>query len=71
LNVHGLLLEVLTFIAQCLQLGLLRPSFIPGRPQRELRELTRGRKSLIEDQARTTNRIEFARLREESAPTIR
>lgn len=46
------------WIAQCLQLGLLRPSFIPGRPQRELRELTRGRKSLIEDQARTTNRIE-------------
>jgi len=45
-------------IAQCLQLGLLRPSFIPGRPQRELRELTRGRKALIEDQARTTNRIE-------------
>jgi len=46
------------WIAQCLQLGLLRPSFIPARPQRELRELTRGRKSLIEDQARTTNRIE-------------
>ena len=41
-----------------MQLGLLRPSFIPSRPQRELRELTRGRKSLIEDQARTTNRIE-------------
>ncbi len=46
------------WIAYCLQLGLLRPSFIPSRPQRELRELTRGRKSLIEDQARTTNRIE-------------
>jgi transposase len=46
------------WIAQCLQLGLLRPSFIPARPQRELRELTRGRKAFIEDQARTTNRIE-------------
>lgn len=46
------------WIAYCLQLGLLRPRFIPNRPQRELRELTRGRKSLIEDQARTTNRIE-------------
>lgn len=48
------------WIAYCLQLGLLRPSFIPSRPQRELRELTRGRKPLIEDQARTTNRIEKA-----------
>jgi transposase len=46
------------WIAQCLHLGLLSPSFIPGRPQRELRELTRGRTSLIEDRARTTNRIE-------------
>lgn len=46
------------WIAQCLQLGLLRPSFIPGRPQRELRELTRGRQALVEDRARITNRIE-------------
>ena len=29
------------WIAQLLQHGLLRPSFIPDRPQRELRELTR------------------------------
>lgn len=46
------------WIAQCLHLGLVRPSVIPGRPQRELREVTRGRTSFIEDQARTTNRIE-------------
>jgi transposase len=46
------------WIAQCLQLGLLRPSFIPDRPQRELRELTRGRQALVEDRARITTRIE-------------
>ncbi len=35
------------WIAQLLQHGLLQPSFIPDRAQRELRELTRYRKSLI------------------------
>jgi transposase len=37
---------------------LLKPSFIPDRPQRELRELTRYRQSLIEERAREVNRIQ-------------
>lgn len=46
------------WIAQLLQHGLLRPSFIPDRPQRELRELTRYRRSLIEERSREANRIQ-------------
>ena len=46
------------WIAQLLQHGLLQPSFIPDRAQRELRELTRYRKSLIEERAREANRIQ-------------
>jgi len=46
------------WIAQLLQHGLLHPSFIPDRTQRELRELTRYRKSLIEKRAREANRIQ-------------
>ena len=46
------------WIAQLLQHGLLQPSFIPDREQRELRELTRYRKSLIEERAREANRIQ-------------
>ena len=46
------------WIAQLLQHGLLRGSFIPDRPQRELRELTRYRRSLIEERSREANRIQ-------------
>ena len=46
------------WIADLLQHGLLRPSFIPDRAQRELRELTRYRKSLIEERAREHNRVQ-------------
>lgn len=46
------------WIADLLQHGLLKPSFIPDRTQRELRELTRYRKSLIEERAREANRIQ-------------
>jgi transposase len=46
------------WIADLLQHGLLHPSFIPDRAQRELRELTRYRKSLIEERAREHNRIQ-------------
>jgi transposase len=46
------------WIADLLQHGLLQPSFIPDRGQRELRELTRYRKSLIEERAREVNRIQ-------------
>lgn len=46
------------WIADLLRHGLLRASFIPGRPQRELRELVRQRRSLIEDRSRVVNRIQ-------------
>ena len=46
------------WIASLLQHGLLQASFIPPRPQRELRELTRTRKTLIEERTRIVNRIQ-------------
>lgn len=44
-------------IAEYLQYGLLRGSFIPPRPMRELRELTRMRVHLQQDRNRVVNRI--------------
>ncbi|MBE3575021.1 MAG: IS110 family transposase [Firmicutes bacterium] len=38
--------------------GLLPRSYVPQRPQRELRELVRYRKSLIEERSREVNRIQ-------------
>jgi transposase len=46
------------WIAKCLSLGMLRPSFIPTREQRELREMTRFRKSQIEERSRNINRLQ-------------
>ncbi|MDA8066135.1 MAG: IS110 family transposase [Thermaerobacter sp.] len=46
------------WIADLLQHGLLRPSFIPDRPQRELRELIHYRQSLIRERAREVNRVQ-------------
>jgi transposase len=46
------------WIADLLQHGLLRASFVPPRPQRELRELTRYRSKLVEERARLVNRIQ-------------
>ena len=46
------------WIADLLRHGLLRSSFIPGRPQRELRELTRYRRSLVQERTREANRIQ-------------
>jgi transposase len=45
------------WLAELLECGLLRPSFVPPRPQRELRELTRQRSQLLSDRARVINRI--------------
>ncbi len=45
------------WIAQLLQYGLLRGSFIPVRPQRELRDLTRHRTQLVGEQTRVANRL--------------
>jgi len=46
------------WIAKLLSQGLLKPSFVPDREQRELRELTRFRKSQIEERARNLNRLQ-------------
>jgi len=46
------------WIAQLLQCGLLKGSFIPPRPQRDLRDLTRHRTQLVEAKTRTINRIQ-------------
>ncbi len=45
------------WIADLLQHGLLKGSFIPPVWQRELRELTRHRTNLVEDRARVVNRL--------------
>jgi transposase len=45
------------WIAQLLEHGLLRGSFVPPAPIRELRDLTRYRKSLIQEQTREANRL--------------
>ncbi len=46
------------WIADLLQHGLLRASYIPSRAQRELRELTRTRTRLIQQRSQTINRLQ-------------
>ena len=46
------------WIAELLRHGLLRGSFIPSKPQREFRELTRYRSTLVQERARTLNRLQ-------------
>jgi len=46
------------WIANLLRHGLLEGSYIPDRDQRELREIIRYRRSLIEERSRETNRIQ-------------
>jgi len=46
------------WIAQLLQHGLLKGSFIPPRPQREVRDLTRQRTQLVDEASRISNRIQ-------------
>lgn len=46
------------WIADLLQHGLLKSSFIPDKEQRELREIVRYRKNLIEERSRELNRLE-------------
>jgi transposase len=45
------------WIAQCLEHGLLRGSFVPPAPIRELRDLTRHRRVLTEERTRAANRL--------------
>jgi transposase len=46
------------WLADLLRHGLLKPSFVPDRPQRELRELTRYRTSLLRERAAEANRLQ-------------
>jgi transposase len=46
------------WIAELLRHGLLRGSFVPARPQRQLREMTRYRTTLVQERARTINRLQ-------------
>jgi transposase len=46
------------WIAQLLQHGLLRGSFIPPLPQRDLRDLTRQRTTLVRERAAVVNRLQ-------------
>jgi transposase len=48
------------WIAQLLEHGLLRGSFVPPVPIREVRDLTRHRKALIQDRTRVANRLHKA-----------
>jgi transposase len=45
------------WIAELLRHGLLKGSFIPDAPQRELRALTRHRQTLVEERATVANRL--------------
>ena len=46
------------WISDLLRHGLLKASFIPTREQRELREISRYRKSMVEERARELNRLQ-------------
>ncbi|HME04244.1 MAG TPA: IS110 family transposase [Solirubrobacteraceae bacterium] len=46
------------WLCQLLECGLLRASFVPPKPIRELRELTRYRKALIRERANEANRLQ-------------
>jgi transposase len=46
------------WICQLVEHGLVRPSFVPPRPIRELRNLTRYRKTVIEERTREAQRLE-------------
>lgn len=45
------------WLADLLRHGLVQPSFIPPAPVRELRELTRYRKTLVQERAQEINRL--------------
>jgi transposase len=46
------------WLAELLRHGLVRPSFVPPRPQRDLRDLTRNRAILVAERATIVNRIQ-------------
>lgn len=46
------------WLAKLLQFGLLQGSFVPNRRERDLRELTRTRRTLLQERSRVANRIQ-------------
>ena len=46
------------WICQLVEHGLVRPSFVPPRPVRQLRELTRDRKTQIQERSREVQRLD-------------
>jgi transposase len=48
------------WLCQLLECGLLRASFVPPRPVRELRELTRRRRTLVREHGQEVNRLHKA-----------
>ena len=46
------------WIAELLRHGLLRASFVPPRPQRDLRDLTRQRSNLVRERTAVVNRLQ-------------
>jgi transposase len=46
------------WIAELLQFGLLKASFVPPKGQRELRELTRARSTFVKERANLVNRVQ-------------
>lgn len=46
------------WLAECLRHGLLKASFVPERPQRVLRDLTRYRTKLVQERSRMANRLQ-------------
>jgi len=46
------------WIAELLSYGLLKASFVPDRPQRDMRDLTRYRTKLVQERAREVNRVQ-------------
>jgi transposase len=50
--------EDAAWLARLLRYGLLRASFVPGQPTRDLRDLTRMRRKTIEMRARVANRAQ-------------
>jgi transposase len=46
------------WLAELLSYGLLKASFIPAKPQRDLRDLTRYRVKLVQERTRVVNRVQ-------------
>ena len=46
------------WLVECLRHGLLKASFVPERPQRALRDLTRYRTKLVQERTRLANRLQ-------------